>query len=525
MNYATANETKTTSDDSVLTSVYIPRVYGNIPQRFIQETFEALDLGVVSNIQCVKREGNAYMAFVHFKSWNTTNPAAVNLAKKVNDPNAQARVVYDDPWYWILLPNKSSAATTTTTTATTTTTLPHFSEMICAQEWEQMEKSRIKREKEECERALKEEEEQDMKEIDAYIAATTLNHDEEMDLLTLLVEDLQSRLFACEKNNAILQQEVCNLRTILLTGESSTDTPSKPKLVRQRAISEQFETDCSPPIGHPKLVRQNATVVESDMTPPPTNDDEDLPVPQVSPIGGGPSPLMRELESSDYERESSSYCELPDVYPNTAPILPPMPFVVEPTHFHSSETVPVILYAIEKALYQYVTIREFNEDKCKFSCRYLGMDFVVRVFSTQQGNNLIEFQRRYGDRSTFRHVYDLVSSELKFDNIIDVFAPKSSQSNHQYKPAASKSTTTESESIPFDSYMRSTIMKNMVNGEDFPTRPSHVEADWWPSNEDVKNYQEDRRTRRMEEAQLETVKVDGMGLVYPKMEAGFWCDP
>ena len=495
MNYATATETKTI-DDSVLTSIYIPRVYGNIPERFIQETFEDLDLGVVSNIQCVKREGNAYMAFVHFKSWNTTNPAAVNLAKKVNDPNAQARVVYDDPWYWILLPNTSSAGTKTTTTTT-----EDFPTGICAQEWELMEKSRIKREKEEREREIKEEEE-------AFIAANILNEDEEFELLKLMVEDLQTRLYESEKKQTILQREVFNLRTILLTGDSCTDysTPSKPTLVRQKAVfSDKVDIDMPPP-NPPKLVRQNATIVETKHMMPP--------VPPVTPMIGGPRPLV-------YQPEPSIH--LPDVYPAAAPSLPPIPFTVNPAHFHSAESIPTILNAIETAFKRHnITITAFNENKCKFSCHYYystdSVNFVVRVFSTQDEGNLIEFQRTYGDRGGFCHAYDIIGKELSC--LINHSAPKSSQSNHQFKPTA----PLVSKPIAFDNYMRSTIAKHLAEG-DTPDHHQNVDVAWWPSEEEVKTYQQDRRVRRMEDAQIGMTKIDGMGLVYPIKDSGFWCDP
>lgn len=96
---------------SILKSVYIPRVFANITTDFIAETFENLNLGIVERIESVSRPGaNTYMAFVYFDTWNTDNKAAIHLAERVNntfDKGRTARIVYDDPWYWILLPNKS----------------------------------------------------------------------------------------------------------------------------------------------------------------------------------------------------------------------------------------------------------------------------------------------------------------------------------------------------------------------------------------------------------------------------------
>lgn len=507
MNSIVTNETISSNDS--LASLYIPRVYGNIPHTFIQETFEGLDLGIVSHIQTVKREGNAYMAFVHFKSWNVQNPAAVNLAKKVNDPNAQARIVYDDPWYWILLPNTSAATTSSSSSDTTPSSYPKIPVGICAQEWEQMEKTRIKREKEQ----------KKMKE-DAFIAASTMNQDEEFEILKLMVEDLQLRLRDSDKKQFILQQEVFNLRTVLLTSESHVDkandipvpsvSPPMPKLVRQRAIS----TD-DIPVSHPPLVRQNATIVDA-------LDTDDLPVPPIpSTMIGGFGPVMRQPEPS---------IRLPDVYPTTAPSLPPSPFIVEPSHFHSSASVPEILNALENALMDHsVTITKFNEDKCKFNCHCYSssgeVTFVVNVFNTPEGN-LVEFQKRSGDAGWFCRVYDSIAHKLI--SLIDYSVPKSSQSYHQTKLPRVAASKSASHPISFDNYMRSTIMKHINDEDNFlppRSRSSDVEASWWPSEEEIQAYHEDRINRRMEEAEIETVKVDGMGLVYPNADSGFWCDP
>jgi hypothetical protein len=86
-------------------SIYIPRIFENITTEKIKHVFEVLDLGIISHIDLVPRgPSKLKMAFVHFKEW-FTNPSAQNLARKILDPVTQAKLVYDDPWYWILLPN------------------------------------------------------------------------------------------------------------------------------------------------------------------------------------------------------------------------------------------------------------------------------------------------------------------------------------------------------------------------------------------------------------------------------------
>lgn len=83
----------------------------NIPIHKIKDSFEKLDLGKIERIDSVikiSREGYNYrMAFIHFEYWNMNNIAAINLREKIENPNKEAKLVYDDPWYWLLLPNKS----------------------------------------------------------------------------------------------------------------------------------------------------------------------------------------------------------------------------------------------------------------------------------------------------------------------------------------------------------------------------------------------------------------------------------
>ena len=92
-------------------SVYIPRIFNNVPNDKIISTFENLELGKVSNLDIVYKtgvDGSTYkMAFVHFSSW-CRNPAADNFRDKIEDPSVEAKLVYDDPWYWIVLPNNST---------------------------------------------------------------------------------------------------------------------------------------------------------------------------------------------------------------------------------------------------------------------------------------------------------------------------------------------------------------------------------------------------------------------------------
>lgn len=89
-------------------SIYIPHVFPNITRERIAEAFVSNDYGIVRQIDFVAKmsfNGRAYNgAFVHFSHW-FSSPAADSFREKIEDPEKQARIVYDDPWYWIVLPN------------------------------------------------------------------------------------------------------------------------------------------------------------------------------------------------------------------------------------------------------------------------------------------------------------------------------------------------------------------------------------------------------------------------------------
>jgi hypothetical protein len=98
-----------TSSINTNLSLYIPRVFSNITEDRIARVFESLSFGYVSRVDLVAKEsadGKPYnSAYVHFDNWfdTTANRA---FQDRVTDPERDARVVYDDPWYWIVLENK-----------------------------------------------------------------------------------------------------------------------------------------------------------------------------------------------------------------------------------------------------------------------------------------------------------------------------------------------------------------------------------------------------------------------------------
>jgi len=96
-------------------SFYIPRVFKNISEERIIGVFENLGFGRVDHVDFVRRRGEKgeeyNSVYVHFASMNDTNMVRRFLDKLQNgDTQNPPRVVYDDPWFWIVLENKPRQA-------------------------------------------------------------------------------------------------------------------------------------------------------------------------------------------------------------------------------------------------------------------------------------------------------------------------------------------------------------------------------------------------------------------------------
>jgi hypothetical protein len=90
-----------------LYSVFIPRVFSNITEKRIINTFHNLDIGDVHHVDLVKRtniNGKSYnMAFVHFNGFYDTK-SAESFKTDIENKDKKAKIVYDDPWFWLVLP-------------------------------------------------------------------------------------------------------------------------------------------------------------------------------------------------------------------------------------------------------------------------------------------------------------------------------------------------------------------------------------------------------------------------------------
>jgi len=96
-------------------SFYIPKVFKNIGEERIIGVFESLGFGRVDHVDFVRRrgeKGDEYNSvYVHFATMTDSTMVRRFLDKLQNgDVQNPPRIVYDDPWYWIVLENKPQQA-------------------------------------------------------------------------------------------------------------------------------------------------------------------------------------------------------------------------------------------------------------------------------------------------------------------------------------------------------------------------------------------------------------------------------
>jgi hypothetical protein len=91
-------------------SLFLPYIYPNITQERICSVFANNRIGDVNHVDFVDKidkSGRKYKsAYIHFEEWYV-NKTSYNFQEKVTNPEKEARIVYDDPYYWTVLPNTS----------------------------------------------------------------------------------------------------------------------------------------------------------------------------------------------------------------------------------------------------------------------------------------------------------------------------------------------------------------------------------------------------------------------------------
>lgn len=91
-------------------SVFIPRVFANIGESRIGDVFHEFGIGNVSHVDFKSRprkqgEPKTNMAFVHFKElYDREGEAGKKFREKVEDKEKECKLIYEDPWFWLVLP-------------------------------------------------------------------------------------------------------------------------------------------------------------------------------------------------------------------------------------------------------------------------------------------------------------------------------------------------------------------------------------------------------------------------------------
>jgi hypothetical protein len=91
-------------------SLYIPHIYANYTSGRVFDIIEKMNFGEIKRVDFVPKtgsDGKPYnAAYIHFYQWYD-NIVARNFQERVLNPAQEARIMYDDPWYWIVLENKT----------------------------------------------------------------------------------------------------------------------------------------------------------------------------------------------------------------------------------------------------------------------------------------------------------------------------------------------------------------------------------------------------------------------------------
>lgn len=87
-------------------SILIPHVWENISPDYVSQIITKLNIGITARVDVVPRDISgggkpSNMMFVHMREW-FTNTAAQNLRNKILR-GEEGRIVYDDPWHWIIV--------------------------------------------------------------------------------------------------------------------------------------------------------------------------------------------------------------------------------------------------------------------------------------------------------------------------------------------------------------------------------------------------------------------------------------
>jgi len=92
-------------------SLFVPYMFVNITEARVSKVFSTLLLGEVHHVDFIPKtdkNGRSYnAAYIHFAHWYESDTAA-RFQERVTNPEKEARLVYDEPWFWIVLENTAA---------------------------------------------------------------------------------------------------------------------------------------------------------------------------------------------------------------------------------------------------------------------------------------------------------------------------------------------------------------------------------------------------------------------------------
>jgi hypothetical protein len=94
------------------TSLFIPHVFSNIDDEKIKSVIENdYKLGTVNSIDKISKtssDGKTYNSvYIHFDKWNNDEKTKKFLMR-LKDTTKESHIIYDKPWFWIVLENTSA---------------------------------------------------------------------------------------------------------------------------------------------------------------------------------------------------------------------------------------------------------------------------------------------------------------------------------------------------------------------------------------------------------------------------------
>jgi hypothetical protein len=110
--YKSKTKAKQKQNKMTNTSLYIPHVFSNIDDERIKSVIEnGYKLGTVDSIDKISKtspDGKTYNSvYIHFKSWNDDEKTKKFLMR-LKDTTKESHIIYDKPWFWLVLENTSA---------------------------------------------------------------------------------------------------------------------------------------------------------------------------------------------------------------------------------------------------------------------------------------------------------------------------------------------------------------------------------------------------------------------------------